>query len=509
MKKNCPIKKISSYIMKKIFEFIKDDAFKFKLFNNSKEFQKKLGISQLNYLEKYLTKIKFNVFKYFSHLFNDYLSQPLNIGNEKALKIFYEKELIKYNIPPKLFSEYLNYFFGKTIKYESILIDIFSPFFELLLNNYPEIFASLFIPIVIELIEKQDLKNDFFNVFNKIKQSSIEYISIFFNFNKTTDINFLKKIAMDLTIHGLFINKNEHFKNNKDNNFDVFFKELFTFNIQNLKSLSIILNGEKISTNLLEKINYLMSLRELVLANLTFDEIFILKLSMLKILYISNCQNITFLEDSFLNLENINILNCFIKFPKSLMKMPDVKKGIFESTYYIIEDYKSIFDYASMENIVELTIGINEFLDLDCSLYKCLIFLRIDFNYYDINQNHYLKYKSHSIGIKMLKKILLIKTLKTLVIPYIDINEKDEVDGQLDSLTQLQIKIDSFILDINRFLFVDRIQNKFPNMVYFSIIVCIDNIKMIIDIKKAKSFEMYKFDCDRNDKIKFFISMTK
>ena len=157
----------------------------------------------------------------------------------------------------------------------------------------------------------------------------------------------------------------------------------------------------------MEKLNDLKVLENLGLINLNFHENLILKLKNLKILFISQCQNITFMKDIFLKLKTLYILNCFINIPKSLMKMPNVKICILQSKYYIIEDYISIFDYTSLKNIVELSIGINEFLDLDCSVFKYLLNLRIDFNYHDINHNHYLKYKSHSIGIKMLKKILL------------------------------------------------------------------------------------------------------
>ena len=116
------------------------------------------------------------------------MQQPDNIDSKKDLKNCFENELIKYNISPKIFYAYLNQFFAKTSYFENSFIDIFSPYFYLLLYNYPDVFSLLFIPIVIEVIEKKDLKNDFINAFNKIKQSNIEEISIFFNFNKTNDI---------------------------------------------------------------------------------------------------------------------------------------------------------------------------------------------------------------------------------------------------------------------------------------------------------------------------------
>ena len=393
MKHNERIKRISSkYIIQNIFEYIKDDTIKFKLFTYSKEFQNKLDINQLNYLGKYLTKKNFNIFKYFSFNHDYYMKQPINIGNKEDLKIFFENELIKYNISFKKYFLYLYQFFSNNVIYKNSFIDIFSPYFDLFLYYIPLAFRWLFIPIVIETIEKQDLKNDFINAFDKIKQTDIEEISICFNFNKTNDIDFLKKMAMDYKIKRFIVRQNHLLENEKNNNYDDFLKELFTFNlIDTLISLNISINKSTISPKSLEKLNDLKILQNLELVNLIFNDTFILKLKNLKTLYICECQNITFIEDSFLNLEELYALDCYINIPKSLMRMPNIKVCLLRSKYYIIEDYVSIFDYTSMINILELDIGLNEFLDLDCSLYKNLYYLKINFNYYDINHNHYLK----------------------------------------------------------------------------------------------------------------------
>ena len=465
MKKNGLIKKIKSkYIIKNIFEYIKNDELKFKLFFYSKEFQDKVDINQILYFEKFLDKKKFCAFKYFSYMHEYYAEETNEMPNKKELKNYFKNDLIKYNISLDIFYLYLYYLFTKTRKYPNSFIDIFSPYFKILLYNFPYIFSFLFIPITIELIEKQDLKNDFLDAFNEMKKSEIEQISIFFFFNKTKDIDFLKTLATDFKIKSLIIKENEKLGIDKDNNFNIFFKELFTFNIINtLKKLTISLNGETISKNLLEKINDLKILEELKLINIDFEDVFVLKLKNLKLLTICQCQNIAFIEDIFLNLEELYILISYIKIPKSLMKIPNVKKCALISEYYIIEDFKSIIDYSSMKNIEELRIGMNEFLDLDCSLYKYLKKLVIYFNYYDINHKHFIKYKSHSLRIKMFKKILLIKTLKTLEIPYIDIDEKDKVEGYLDSVTQLNIILNSFLKNKDCFQ-VSKIKERFPKV---------------------------------------------
>ena len=307
---------------------------------------------------------------------------------------------------------------------------------------------------------------------------------------------------MDFKFIGLIVKQNDNFLNYKDNNFDIFFKELFSFNIANsLLRLTIILNGEKISPNFLEELNNLKVLEGLELVRLNFNDVFVLKLKNLKFLFISYCQNITFIEDSFLNLEELYLFYSYINIPKSLMKIPNVRKCEMKSKYYIIEDYISILDYASMTNIENLTIGINEFLDLDVSLYKCLTYLHIDFNYYDINHNHYLKHKLHSVGIKMLKKILLIKSLLFLEIPYVDINEKDKIKGKLNSVLILNIIIDSFVKDTNRYLLINKIQEKFPNVRIFKVNSKISDIKVRIDIKDLMRIWQWTFDIDQEQSL--------
>ena len=54
----------SSYIIKNIFKYIEDDTVQLKLFIHSKYLQQKLNIKLINYQEKYLTKIGFDLDKY-------------------------------------------------------------------------------------------------------------------------------------------------------------------------------------------------------------------------------------------------------------------------------------------------------------------------------------------------------------------------------------------------------------------------------------------------------------
>lgn len=500
MNKNKYIEKITSKnIFRKIFEYIQDEGFSFKLFIYSKKFQRKSNVDKFTYLHQFLIKKKINVFSFFH---DNYMLNSKNI-NKKDLKILFAEQLTKNNIPQDIFYEYLEELFSMAYIYPNTFIDIFSPYFDFLLHHNPYYLYFLYIPVVVEVIEKQDLKDDYLKVFNEIKQANIELISILFNFNKTKDIDFLKKLIFDFKIKKLGLQLNENSKNEQDNNFDEFFKEIYCFkNINTMTTLNINLNGENVSANLFEKINDLETLERLDLSNINFEDTFVLKLKYLKILYISSCQNITLEEDSCFGLEELYLLYCYINIPKSLIKLPFVKVCMLQSNYYVIEDYKSILDYASMEEIRELSIGMNEFLDLDCSLYKRLTDLTIYFNYYDINHNHYLGYNSHSIRIKVLKKILLIKTLEKVEIPYINIDEKDEVDGQLKSVTKLNLIVDYFVKDIYNLLQVYKIRYIFPKASSIHIILSNEHLKYMKNEKKA--IKGYKFHMNKNlNSIKF------
>ena len=54
----------SSYILKWIFTYIKDKNLQFKIFIYSKCIKKKLNIQIIDYKQKYLQKIGFDIFKY-------------------------------------------------------------------------------------------------------------------------------------------------------------------------------------------------------------------------------------------------------------------------------------------------------------------------------------------------------------------------------------------------------------------------------------------------------------
>ena len=174
MKKNKILEKLKPLsFIKSIFNYVKDDNFKLKLFTYSKFFQKKLNIQLIDYQEKYINRFGINL--------NDYLAFKSNY-KENELKKKLEDKLIKKNIDinyndiqnlsikhfEKQFQEYKD----KNYK-NKIMIDIYSPFFGSLSKN--EIFENFTIKINIKDIEQFNLKNDYITIFDKLNKSKSNY----------------------------------------------------------------------------------------------------------------------------------------------------------------------------------------------------------------------------------------------------------------------------------------------------------------------------------------------
>ena len=120
------IKKIKSpYILKNIFNYIKDNNFKLKLFIHSKLFQNKLDLTII-YKEKYLNKIGFDI--------NEYLHKKYEEDNliKKYNNFVLEKKLNKKEFE-KIISELIkNKKFYDNEKDSEKLIDMESPLLEII-----------------------------------------------------------------------------------------------------------------------------------------------------------------------------------------------------------------------------------------------------------------------------------------------------------------------------------------------------------------------------------------
>ena len=200
--KNLFAKISSKYICEKILDFIYDENFKYKLFNYSKFFQKKLDINLFDYFEIFVEQCQIDI--------QDYLFNEDNIIPSKFDKEIYNKKLIedlkKNNIESKIMNEYMLNKLKKESKKENVKkyhylnfdsgkynIDIYLPFFDLI-SKSQILETNRNISIPIKVIKTFDLLKDYNLVFNKMNKSKIIYRGLVINFGKYNNINLLNKL---------------------------------------------------------------------------------------------------------------------------------------------------------------------------------------------------------------------------------------------------------------------------------------------------------------------------
>ena len=154
------------YIIKNIFNYIKDNNFKFKLFFYSKQFQNKLDIKLIDYKEKYINKIGFNI--------NNYLHKEYEDDNlvKKYDNFILEKKLNKKEFKNLIFELIINKKLNEIEEDSEKLIDMDSPLFEIISktknfeNNYT-------IYISQKNIDDNNLKDDFRIKFDNLNKSNV------------------------------------------------------------------------------------------------------------------------------------------------------------------------------------------------------------------------------------------------------------------------------------------------------------------------------------------------
>ena len=271
----------SSYILKDIFNYIKDKNFKMKLFFYSKSFQNRLGI-KIDYKIKYLEKIGFNIDEYLD-IDEDYYKK--DILTHKYNKFLFENKLDKEKFQNILYEvlenkKYINEEIT-IIKGSDKFINIESPLFEKIskIKNFGNNYT---INISQKNIDKYNLKDFYANIFEKLNKSNINYSSIFYSFEEIKKIDYLKELNIDFNkIKRICLIESDIFGNVAGVNEDevrYFFETLFSFNniINNLICLKIYFNPNKESKldyKLFENINNFKSLRYLFIYSLDFDKI--------------------------------------------------------------------------------------------------------------------------------------------------------------------------------------------------------------------------------------------
>ena len=450
----------SKYIIEKIFEYIKDENFLFKLFIHSKKYQKKLDLDLFDYINQYYKKIGIRATNFFSFNSLDNNSFFYEFDKDK-LKTKYKESLINNEIEINFFNNYLSHYikkYPKKIKeeYHNKFIDIYSPFFEILSQS--NIFEYLTITIPFYTLIKNNLKTDYIEAFSKLNQLNSKYTSLSLEYKNDKDLDYIKEFNINFNqIKKLKIKFEDllmYYTEEANNfNFCTFFKSIFALNIyNNLIRLSIVIKDKGIDPNLVENFNNFKQLKKLKLMGFKFNTSFCLKLNTLKILKMKYCENISF-EECCLNLQKLHLNYCKINTVKTLLQLPNVEECYFLNEKKENENYYLIFDFNSFTKLKDLTCNGNNILYFKNYALENLDVLSIEVDSIETEK-------------KIFEKILSIKTLKTLYynLNKLDNNQISKIKGNLPSVENLYIRYEA---ERNDYILYD-ILNKFPNLLKFS-----------------------------------------
>ena len=448
----------SSYIFDKIFNYIEDENFKFKLFFYSKKFQNKINIKLVDYKEKYLVKIGFRLNRYLysrDKFDKGFLSKKLNI-------ILTQKKLNRKEIE-NIICEILQNKKGKDLEELDIntleevfeeTINIDSPFFEILSKK--KIFEKKYTIVMYQyMIDKYNLKDDYISAFDMLNKSNAKYASLLTSFNDIMKINYLKEFKIDFNkVKRLTLVKED---NNINNDNIYFFNTFFSLNgiNNNLIYLKLYLDeGCKLDSAVFKNINNFKSLKYLYISSFNFNDTFILKLTTLKLLSIEICNNLCIEEKCCLSVQRLTLSESSIK-NDSLLKFPNLEYCYFYD--YDNIEYKSFIDFKSLNKLKIFTGKTNDFFELDNEFLENITIIRYTENY------------SKDIDIKILERLINMKYLKNIKINLNNISNDDirKINYKNISVTNLDIYWENY----NDKCILNNLQQKFPNLFIFKLII--------------------------------------
>ena len=355
----------SKFIFNKVFDYIGQNK-KLQIFKYTKYFQEILGIKIFDYQQIYFNKkgIKLDdLNKFFSpkyHIINNYFNKDILKNN---LLSFLNDNDISYNsLKSYIFEYYKNLTTNLNNENKTkILIDIYSPFFDdLLENGYIELFT---IPIEMNIIEKYQLYNDYIIAWEKLNKSNSN-LSIIINFKNERDITLLKDFNINFEkIKNLdMIN----IGNEKNINYNNLLKNIFSLNNfgKNLINLNLKIHDiwSKITDlKLFEKFNNFQKLKTLELNGFNFENNFILNINNLISLNLRNSTNIILSKNN--KLKYLLISNCNILKNESLIKLENLEKCELLN-YKNNQKYHEILDFTSFSNLKFINCEICDFIHL-------------------------------------------------------------------------------------------------------------------------------------------------
>ena len=506
-------------ILKKIFDFIKDNKFKYRLFVHSKHFQNLLGLDIVDYENLYISKFKMELGEFFKC---EYDSNSKSF-NKNCLKDIFDKKMKENKLDEKLIKKIITDNFekiGKNMeeKCKPIYnIDVFSPLLYDISTT--KAFEKQFvIEIQCDIIEKFKLENDYKEIFDKLNKINANYSMISFIFKNYNDITLLKKLNINLSkIKKLSIKKKKEngnfFDEEKENedkkeeykkeegkkeeekeegkneeeekqedkkrkenlykNSDTInlssspeslFKDLFSTNelYDNLSFLEIDIGKKKESASFYDK-NSFISIESTCFDNLNNFK----SLKYLSLNYLKFKDNYTF---NLKTLENLNLAFCW-NFEVTQNLCNNLKTFIFDWCNFV--EPKSPLNFPKLESYQYNDIKIKKPINYS-SLNNLKIFRGNVFEFlllkdsFLLNEIHLENKKVKQQTLTFIKekeifeKILLLKKLKTaeFFIKELDDDEILFIPGENISLENLIFHWNNENKDCN----IINLQSKFPNL---------------------------------------------
>ena len=445
----------SKYILDEIFSYIRKKNFKLKFFVYSNYFQKRLDLKLINYQESYLNQFNMELLEFLQFPIGELEKEDFN---RNILKEKLDDNIKKYHLDiEKIESIIVDYFrvFQENQKFEidtlkEIPIEIYSPFLNCISKTkYFEIVFT--INIVVELIEKFNLKEDYINAFKNLNNSGANYSSLKFKFIKNEDINYLKDFNVNFEKIKRLTLIEDYSSPNTDYNF---LKTLFSFNLtNNLVYLKINLTWEEniIQADEIENLNCLQSLKVLSLSYFNCHDIFLLKIKGLLKLDLDNCINISLDKDIFLNLKYLFLTSCRIVLQDWILKLPCLEKLIFvkiKDENKLKLKLEKFFDLSFSYKLRYLEIESDDFISIDCP--------RLEEAILSSNKN------TKNNEIKMLEKLITSEHLIKIDFDLSELNNDDilAIKGENDSVEKMILNWNNRKDDCLLF----NLQNKFKNL---------------------------------------------
>ena len=426
MENNSILYKIKSkFILYQIFEFIKEPKLAYKLFVHSKSFQKKIEREIVHYERLYLEQFGINWREYLFCPKNRYIDK----FNKYLLKNILKEDIIKnkldINLVQKIIIDiYMKYdqYYKKSknnddeLSENENLIDIYSPFFDVL--SKMDFFSYFSIFISAPIIHEHNLVNDYISVFNKLNTYSSKYSSLTFCYQEPNDIVYLKRFNINFgqikRLTFIFDDYYDYYNNIIDYDYNLnkynyikFFNIIFELKNIGNSLVKLVLNVNltkymKIEPKIIENLNNFKLLEYLYINSIKLSNNYTLNLFNLKTLYLENCENFSFSDNSLLNIKHLKLINCSINKPKALLEIPKLEKGEFRC----LKDklYFSIFNFEKCNKLKNLIIDLNDFIYIDNNSSLEIITL---LSSSEVNYENKIKSFQKLISMKYLKEITI------------------------------------------------------------------------------------------------------